>query len=123
VLVGKIPRGLHTAVALRARKVPGGYDLHVTFSAPFPVTNASTAYGVEVIRPGGSKCGAGGVWGQSIERDVTRGQILHVTEFVPQPPGCHGVEHGRVRLSSELAPLPGPGYDNETIGRFSFKLR
>lgn len=116
-----IPGGLHTPVALRARSVPGGYDLHVTFVAPAAVTDASVAYGVEVTRPSSSACGRGGVWGQSIERDVVRGQILHVSEFVPQPPGCRGVVHGQVVFGSEDGALHLIGRD-ETIGRFSFLL-
>jgi hypothetical protein len=123
VLAPRIPRGLHTPVTVSASKVPGGYDLHVTFRAPFAVRNASTAYGTEVLRPGGSACGGGGgAWGQSIERNVARGETLRVTEFVPQPHGCHGIERGRVTLSSQLNPLPGPGHDSETIARFSFNL-
>jgi hypothetical protein len=120
--VPAIPRGLHTPVALKARSVSGGYDLQITFAAPAAVTNASTAYGVEVIRPSSSVCGRGGIWGQSIERDVARGQVLHVSEFVPQAPGCHGVVHGRVILGSQRY---GGFFDSKglgTIGRFSFAL-
>jgi hypothetical protein len=120
-LAPAIPRGLHTPVALKARRVPGGYDLQITFAAPVAVTNASTAYGVQVTRPSSSACGRGGVWGQSIERDVARGQILHIGEFVPQPPGCHGVVHGQVLLGGEQGALRLLGRD-ETIGRFSFRL-
>ena len=121
-LVPAIARGLHTPVALKARKVPGGYDLHVTFAAPAAVTNASTAYGVEVTRPSSSACGRGGVWGQSIERDVARGQILQVTEFVPQPPGCHGVVHGRVVFGGANGALGLLLGRHDMIGRFSFVL-
>ncbi len=121
MLVPAIPRGLRTPVALRARRVPGGYDLRITFTAPAAVTNASIAYGIEVRRPSGSACGRGGVWGQSIERDVARGRILHVTEFVPQPPGCHGVVHGQVLLGGQEGALRLLGRD-ETIGRFAFTL-
>ncbi len=121
VLVPKIPHGLHPRVALRARRVPGGYDLQITFTAPAAVTNASTAYGVQVTRPSGSACGRGGIWGQSIERDVAHGQILHVTEFVPQPPGCHRVVQGQVILGGQSGALRLLGRD-ETIGRFSFTL-
>jgi hypothetical protein len=116
-----IPRGLHTPVELQARRVPGGYGLEVTFTAPAAVTDAGTAYGVMVTRPSGAACGRGGVWGQSIERDVARGQILHLTEFVPAPPGCRGVVHGRVVFGSASGALSLLGRD-ETIGRFSFKL-
>jgi hypothetical protein len=120
-LVPAIPRGLHTPVALRARRVPGGYDLRVTFAAPAAVTSASIAYGIQVTRPSGSACGRGGVWGQSIERDVARGQILRVTEFVPQPPGCHGAVHGQVLLGGQEGALHLLGR-NETIARFAFAL-
>ncbi len=124
VFVPEIPRGLRAPVALQARSVPGGYDLEVTFAAPAPVFNASTAYGIEVTRPSGVACGRGGLWGQSIERDVARGQILHVSEFVPQPSGCHGIVRGRVILASQLllGGFFGPGDDAATIGRFSFAL-
>jgi hypothetical protein len=121
LFVPAIPRGLHTPVTLRAHRMPGGYDLQVTFTAPVAVTNASAAYGVEVTRPSSSACGRGGVWGQSIERDVARGQILHVSEFVPQPPGCHGVVHGQVVFGGEHIAPRLIGRD-EAIGRFSFVL-
>jgi hypothetical protein len=120
-LAPAIPHGLHTPIALTARRLPGGYDLQVTFAAPAAVTNASTAYGVQVTRPSSSACGRGGVWGQSIERDVARGQIIHISEFVPQPPGCHGVVHGQVLLGGGEGALRLLGRD-ETIGRFSFRL-
>jgi hypothetical protein len=121
VLVPGILRGLHTAVALKARRVPGGYDLEVAFTAPAAVTNASVAYGIQVSRPSGAACGRGGTNGQSLERDVARGEVLHMTEFVRQPPGCHGVVHGEVVLGSETGALRLIGSD-ETIGRFSFTL-
>jgi hypothetical protein len=124
VPVPKIPRGLHTPVALRARRVPEGYDLDVTFTAPAAVENASTAYGVQVATPSDTACGIGGVWGQSVERDVARGETLRVKLFVGQRPGCHGVAQGRVILGAE--PLPdafsGTVRSAETIGRFSFVL-
>jgi hypothetical protein len=119
--VPAIPRGLHTPVALSARKVSGGYDLQVTFTAPVAVTNALTAYGIQLTRPSNSACGRGGVWEQSIERDVARGQVLRLSEFVPQPPGCHGIVHGRVVFGSQSGALLLLGRD-ETIGRFSFAL-
>ncbi len=122
VFVPEIPRGLRSPVALQARRALGGYDLEVTFTAPAPVFNASTAYGVQVTRPSGAACGRGGLWGQSIERDVARGQILHVTEFVPQPRGCHGVVRGRVILGGQRYGGFFGSDDLETIGRFSFSL-
>ncbi len=117
----RIPLGLHTPVALRARRVPGGYDLQVTFTAPVAVTNASIAYGVQLTRPSSPACGRGGVWGQSVERDIARGQAIRVSEFVPQPPGCRGVVRGEVVLGGETGALRLLGRD-ETIGRFSFSL-
>jgi hypothetical protein len=121
-LLPKVPRGLHTSVALKDRKVPGGYELRVTFTAPVAVTNASTAYGIQVTRPSSSECGRGGVWGQSIERDVPRGQALHFSEFVPQPHDCRGVVRGEVLYGGQ----PFGGFLGsrglETIGRFSFAL-
>jgi hypothetical protein len=121
-LLPKTPRGLHTSVALKARRAPGGYELHVTFAAPVAVTNASTAYGIQVTRPSSSACGRGGVWGQSIERDVPRGQALHFSEFIPQPPGCRGVVRGEALYGGQ--PFGGflESRDLETIGRFSFAL-
>jgi hypothetical protein len=121
-LLRKTPRGLRTSVALKARRVPGGYELHVTFAAPVAVTNASTAYGIQVTRPSSSACGRGGVWGQSIERDVSRSQVLHFSEFVPQPLHCRGVVRGEVLYGGQ----PFGGFLGsrglETIGRFSFAL-
>jgi hypothetical protein len=124
VPVPEIPHGLRTPVALKARRVPGGYDLDVTFTAPAAVENASTAYGVQVATPSDRACGIGGVWGQSVERDVARGEALRATVFVGQRPGCHGVAQGRVILGAE--PLPdafsGTLRSAEMIGRFSFVL-
>ncbi|HEY7934747.1 MAG TPA: hypothetical protein VID48_13070 [Solirubrobacteraceae bacterium] len=120
----KIPRGLHSPIALKTRPAPGGYDLQLTFTAPTAVKDASTAYGVQVTLPNSRACGRPGVSGQSVERDVARGEVLHITEFVGQPPGCHGVVHGRVIFGAE--PLPGAFFARvrsaETIGRFSFDL-
>jgi hypothetical protein len=123
VLVPRIQQGLHTPVALQAHAVPGGFDLQVTFAAPVAVRNASVAYGVQVTRPSSRACGRGGIWGQSIERDVARGQSLHVSEFVPQPPGCHGVVKGEIVLGEQTGALHMLGSRDETIGRFSYVLR
>jgi hypothetical protein len=122
VLVPNIPRSLHTPVSLTARRVAGGFDLEVTFTAPAAVTNASVAYGVQVTRPSSPACGAGGIWGQSIERDVARGQSVQMTEFVPQPPGCDGVVKGEVMLGAQTGALHMLGSRDETIGRFTFEL-
>ncbi|MCW3020279.1 MAG: hypothetical protein JWN10_2587 [Solirubrobacterales bacterium] len=123
MLVPRIPRGLRTPVALQARRAPGGYELEVTFTAPAAVTDASIAYGVQVTRPSSPACGRGGIWGQSIERDVARGQRLHVSEFVPQPRGCHGIVKGQVLLGAGTGALRLLGGRDETIGRFSFEMR
>ncbi len=123
LLAARIPHGLRTSVALRARKAPGGYELQLAFAAPAAVSNASIAYSVQVSRPSSAACGRGGIWGQSIERDVARGQRLHVSEFVPQPPRCHGVVEGRVLLGAQTG-APSLLSDHEqTLARFSFDLR
>lgn len=116
-----IPRGLHARIALTAHGTAGGYDLDLTFVAPVAVFDASTAYGVQVTLPRERACGHGGLSGQSIERDLARGQLVHVTEFVAQPPGCHGVVHGRVIFGRQPDAFTGP-VDSEVIGRFSFDL-
>jgi hypothetical protein len=123
MLVPRIPPDLHTPVALRARRVPGGFELELAFTAPAAVRNASTAYSVEVTRPSSPACGRGGIWGQSIERDIARGQSLRVSEFVPQPPGCHGVVKGQVLLTAQRGALPRLGGDDEAIGGFAFDMR
>jgi hypothetical protein len=114
-------RGLRTTVALKARRVPGGYDLVVAFPAPAAVRNASIAYGIQVTPPSGPACGRGGQSGQSIERDVARGQVLHFSEFIRQPPGCHGVVRGQAVVGGRAGALHLIGSD-QTIGRFSFRL-
>jgi hypothetical protein len=123
MLAPKVPHDLHTRVALQARSVSGGYELELTFTAPAAVRNASIAYGVQVTRPSSPACGRGGIWGQSIERDIARGQRLHVSEFVPQPPGCHGVVEGRVLLAAQNRSLPVLDSRAETVGRFTFAMR
>jgi hypothetical protein len=122
-LVPRIPRNLHTPVALHAHRAPGGYELELAFTAPAAVRNASIAYSVQITRPSSPACGRGGVWGQSIERDIARGQTLHVSEFVPQPPGCHGVVEGQVLLAAQNGALPLLNSRAEAIGRFAFDLR
>jgi hypothetical protein len=116
-----IPRGLHARIAMTAHRTAGGYDLDLTFVAPVAVFDASTAYGVEVTMPRERACGHGGVNGRSIERDLARGQLVHIPQFVAQPPGCHGVVHGRVVLGRQPDGFTGP-VDPETIGRFTFEL-
>lgn len=116
-----IPAGLHTAITLTAHKVHRGYDLDLTFIAPAAVFDASTAYGIQITQPSSRTCGLGGTSGQSTERDIARGQTVHVTEFVAQRPGCHGVIHGRVILGRQPDALSGP-VSGETVGRFSFAL-
>jgi hypothetical protein len=122
LLVAKIPRGLHVPVTLKARTVPGGVDLQVTFAAPVAVRNANLAYGIQVTRPSSRACGRGGVWGQSIERDVARGQHLQVSEFIPQPQGCQGVVKGEVIFGAQTVGRLFSDH-GETIGRFSYVLR
>ena len=122
LLVPKIPRALHVPITLKARTVPGGINLQVTFAAPVAVRNASLAYGIQVTRPSSRACGRGGVWGQSIERDVVRGQRLQVSEFVPQPHSCHGVVKGEVIFGAQTVGRLFSGHA-EAIGRFSYVLR
>jgi hypothetical protein len=104
-----IAPGLHSRIDIEGRKAPGGYDLDLTFIAPATVRDASTAYAVQVTMPSGPACGHGGIGGQSIERDLGRGQIAHITQFVGQAPGC------------QPDAFTGP-VDAQTIGRFSFEL-
>jgi hypothetical protein len=121
VLRPLIPAGLSTRITVGARKVPRGYELDVAFRAPAAVYDASTAYGIEIVQPGGRACGRGGTSGQSVERDVARGQVVHVTEFVARPRGCHGTIRGRVTLGRQPDALTGP-VGGETVGTFSFAL-
>ncbi|MGO9320207.1 MAG: hypothetical protein ACLQBY_05320 [Solirubrobacteraceae bacterium] len=113
--------GLRTTVTLKARSTPRGYDLELAFPAPFAVHNADTAYAVEYTQPQTPACGRYGTAGLPIERDVARGQIIHVTVFVGQRPGCHGAVQGRVIFGRQSGPLTGPA-PGETVGRFSFEL-
>ena len=121
VLRPLIPAGLHSQITVTARKVGRGYDLDLAFTAPAAVSNASTAYGVQITRPSSRACGRGGISGQSLERDIARGQIVHVSEFVAQPAGCHGTIRGRVTLGRQPDAFTGP-VEGETVGTFSFTL-
>jgi hypothetical protein len=112
---------LHSPIVAKPRKAPGGYDLDLTFAAPAATHGASTAYGIQVTMPSNGACGRGGSSGQSTERDIARGQVLHVTVAVGQPPGCHGVLHGRVIFGPQPDAFTGP-VGGDTIGRFSFDL-
>jgi hypothetical protein len=120
--VPEIPRGLHAAIHLAAHRAARGYDLSISFLAPASVFDASTAYGVQVTMPSSPACGRGGISGQSIERDVVEGRTLRITEFIGQPPGCHGTVRGRVILGDQPDSLTGPASSIETIGRFAFRL-
>jgi len=112
---------LHTTITLKAHRAPHGYDLELAFAAPVAVRNASTAYGVEQFPPQTRGCGGLGSSGLPIERDVARGQVIHVTLFVEQRPGCDGVVRGRVIFGHQPGPLTGP-FPEQTVGSFSFKL-
>jgi hypothetical protein len=120
--VPEIPHGLHTHVAVSMRKAAGGYALEIAFRAPAPVFNASTAYDVEYTLPHTHACGIPGGYGQSIERDLARGQIVHADISVIQPSGCHGVAQGKVTLGPQAFAHGGFDRGAETIARFSFTL-
>ncbi len=113
-------RDLHSRVTLRvSRNANGVYRLDLSFVAPVSVKNASTAYSAEYAPQSGRACHAGGV-GQPIERDVRRGQTVHVTMLFSLQPGCHGPVQGRIVLGRQSSPLTGPTYDETTIGHFLF---
>jgi hypothetical protein len=117
----RVAPGLHATVTLKAHKAPHGYDLDLAFAAPVAVRNANTAYAVEQFPPQTRSCGELGTSGLPIERDVARGQIIHVTLFVEERPGCHGVVRGRIIFGRQPDASTGP-VGGETIGRFSFAL-
>jgi hypothetical protein len=111
---------LHSRVVLRAsRDATGVFRLDISFVAPVSVTNASTAYAAEYAPQGGRLCHAGNV-GQPIERDIRRGQTVHVTMLFSPQPGCHGPIQGRIVVGRQSSALSGPTYDETSIGRFSF---
>ncbi len=110
-----------TAVRVRARKVSHGYELTLAFVAPVAVRNAATAYAVEQAPPQTAACGEHGTSGLPIERDVARGQLIRVSMFVEQPPGCHGAVRGTVIYGRQSGPLSGPA-PGDTVGRFAFLL-
>jgi hypothetical protein len=112
---------LRSRVTLMAHAVAGSYDLDLTFTAPVAVHGAGTAYGAEYSLPGSQACKAQG-GGQPIERDIGRGQVVHVTLSIDQQPTCHGVVRGRIVLGRQSSALTGPTYDESTIGRFAFAL-
>jgi RNA polymerase sigma factor (sigma-70 family) len=110
-----------TPVSVKARKVPRGYELTLTFAAPIAVHSAATAYAVEQMPPQTKACGELGTSGLPIERDVARGQRIRVSVFVEQRRGCHGIVRGRVIYGRQPDPLSGPAPGN-TVGRFAFAL-
>ncbi|HEV7937103.1 MAG TPA: hypothetical protein VGP18_03670 [Solirubrobacteraceae bacterium] len=109
----------HLHLSLTVEKTATGYELRLAFTAPVTVSNASTAYGAEYALHGPRACEGGGE-GMPIERDVKRGQRVHVTMSAPRKPGCRGVVRGRIFLGRQTSPLTGPSYDERTVGRFSF---
>jgi hypothetical protein len=113
--------GLHTSVHVTSRLARGGYELELTFRAPASVLDASTAYDVQLSMPAGSACGHGGVSGQSLERDIRRGERVDIPVFIGRSAGCAGVIRGRVIYGRQPDGFTGP-VGGETIGRFSFNL-
>jgi hypothetical protein len=85
------------------------------------VRGAGTAYGAEYDLPGSRACKSQG-GGQPIERDIRRGQVVHVALSVDRQPTCHGVVRGRIVLGRQSSALSGPTYDESTVGRFAFAL-
>jgi hypothetical protein len=116
-----VPRRLHSSINVTSHRRTDGHTLDLTFIAPAAVFDASTAYGVEITMPSGGACAPRSISGQPIERDVARGQVVHVREFVAERPGCHGVLHGRVIFGRQPDASTGPA-PGETIGSFSFNL-
>ena len=116
-----IAPGLHASVQVASRRARGGYELELTFTAPASVFDASTAYGVQLTMPVGSRCGHGGVSGQSLERDIRRGKPAHISVFMGRPAGCAGTVRGRVIYGRQPDGFTGP-VGGETIGRFAYKL-
>jgi hypothetical protein len=112
---------LHSRVTLTAHIVDGSYDLDLSFIAPAGVHDAGAAYGAEYDLPSSHICKSQG-GGQPIERDIGRGQVVHVTLSISQQPACHGVVRGRIVLGRQSSPLSGPTYDEHTVGRFAFAL-
>jgi hypothetical protein len=111
------------SIALKAHKTTGGYALDLAFTAPAAVQSASTAYGVEYTAPSGSDCRGSGGGGLPIERDIRRGQRVHVTLLVSPRRGCRGAIRGRIVFGRQAGALTGPIYDERTIARFSFEAR
>jgi hypothetical protein len=121
-IVPFIQPGLHTSVHVTSRLASGGYELELTFRAPASVFDASTAYGVQLTMPQGSSCRRSGVSGQSSERDIHRGELIHIPLFIGRPTGCAGLVRGRVIYGRQPDGFTGP-VGGETIGRFAFNLR
>jgi len=112
---------LHTSVQVASRLAGGGYELELTFRAPASVFDASTAYGVQVTMPVGATCGHGGMSGQSLERDIHRGELAHISVFIGRPAGCTGMVRGRVIYGRQPDGFTGP-VGGKTVGRFAFNL-
>jgi hypothetical protein len=115
------PVGLHTEVAVRARKAAFGYELTIEFAAPTAVHDASTAYAVQYSTPDTPACGDGATAGQPIERDVRRGQVIRQTILVSRRAGCRGQIHGEILFGRQPDALTGPT-PGEAVGSFVFNL-
>lgn len=116
-----IAPGLHTSVHVSPRPAAGSYELRLTFRAPASVFDASTAYGVQITMPAGTTCRHRDVSGQSLERDIHRGELAHISVVIGRPAGCTGTLRGRVIYGRQPDGFTGP-VGGETIGRFAFKL-
>jgi len=117
----EIPTGLHTDVAVRARKAAFGYELTIEFAAPAAVHDASTAYAVQYSTPDTPACGDGATAGQPIERDVRKGQVIRQTILVSRRAGCRGPIHGEILFGRQPDALTGPS-PGEAVGGFVFNL-
>jgi hypothetical protein len=117
----EIPAGLHTDIAVRARKAAFGYELTIEFAAPAAVHDASTAYAVQYSTPDTPACGDGATAGQPIERDVRKGQVIRQTILVSRRAGCRGPIHGEILFGHQPDALTGPS-PGEAVGGFVFNL-
>jgi hypothetical protein len=111
----------HTPVALRTLRTRDGYKLDLTFRAPVTVDDATSAYAAEYSLPRGHGCSPVSE-GQPIERDITRGQMVHVTMLVSSQRGCTGRIAGRVVVGRQSGALSGPTYDERAVGDFSMEM-
>ena len=98
------------------RRRDGTYAVEVAFTAPYAVDSAHELY--EVIDRSPAGCGSAGGSGLPLERDISRGQKVHVESIATFSPAgrCGSVREIQVRFINPEGPSGGSAHESVIIG-------